>query len=130
MTLSGTSAITVTVTSADGTRMRVYRVAFERPEVELVLSPTWTALEWPGVGGDAVGVALRKAGLAHTVAAIYRRDEVAQTWLAFFPGFEGVPGLNSLATFEQGRTYWIAVTERVTWTVLPKAGLATGAAAP
>ena len=37
--LAGTSEITVTVTSADGTRTRVYRVALETPPVELALTP-------------------------------------------------------------------------------------------
>ncbi len=44
-------------------------------------------------------------------------DEATAAWRAFFPGLEGVPGLNTLTNLEQGRTYWIAVAEPVTWTV-------------
>ena len=40
----------------------------------------------------------------------------------FFPGLEDVPGLNTLALFRQGHSYWIAVAEPVTGTVAAGAG--------
>ena len=113
VTLVGTGEITVTVTSADGTRTRVYRVAFETPPVELALTPTWTAIDWPG----ADGLAIAGAGLPDTVAAVYAWDEESRSWLAHFPGLADVPGLNTLTTLSTGATYWVAVSDPATWTV-------------
>ena len=113
--LAGTREITVTVTSADGSREKTYRVALEPTVTELALSPTWTSFEWPGDDGIPVADALREGGLSNRVLVIYEWDEAAGSWKGFFPGLENVPGLNTLATFQQGSTYWIAVTEAVTW---------------
>ena len=115
--LAGLAEITVTVTSADGSRTKTYRVAFVPPVMELVLSPTWTSFEWPGGDGTAVVDALRESGISDRVLVIYEWDEAAQTWKGFFPGLEDVPGLNTLTTLQQGSTYWVAVTEPLTWTI-------------
>ena len=115
--LAGLAEITVTVTSADGSRTKTYRVAFVPPVMELVLSPTWTSFEWPGGDGTAVVDALRESGISDRVLVIYEWDEAAQTWKGFFPGLEDVPGLNTLTTLQQGITYWVAVTEPLTWTI-------------
>ena len=125
--LAGTGAITVTVTSADGSRTRVYRVAFVPPVMELVLSPTWTSFEWPGGDGTAVVDALREGGISDRVLVVYKWDEAAQSWRGFFPDLEDVPGLKTLTTLAQGKSYWIATTEPVTWTVV-KRGAALAAA--
>ena len=117
VSLQGVSAITVTVTSADGSRTRIYRVTIERPEVELELAPTWTSIEWPGAEGVTVADALRNGDIADRVVVIYEWNEAGETWRAFFPGLEGVPGLNTLTTLSRGGTYWIAVDEPLTWTV-------------
>ena len=111
--LDGISAITVTVTSADGTRTKVYRVNLALPPAELALTPVWTAIEWPGVDG----VAIAEAGLPDAVVAVYVWDETTGIWLAYFSGFGDVPGLNTLTTLTTGETYSIAVSEPVTWTV-------------
>ena len=111
------------MTSADGSRTRVYRVALEAPPVELALTPAWTAIDWPGAGG----VATAEAGLPDAVVAVYRWDEATAAWLAFFPGLEDVPGLNTLTTLSAGATYWVAVSEPVTWSVV-KRGAALAAA--
>ena len=121
--LSSVSEVTITVTSADGSRTRVYRVALEAPPVELALTPAWTAIDWPGAGG----VATAEAGLPDAVVAVYRWDEATAAWLAFFPGLEDVPGLNTLTTLSAGATYWVAVGEPVTWSVV-KRGAALAAA--
>ena len=121
--LSSVSEVTITVTSADGSRTRVYRVALEAPPVELALTPAWTAIDWPGAGG----VATAEAGLPDAVVAVYRWDEATAAWLAFFPGLEDVPGLNTLTTLSAGATYWVAVSEPVTWSVV-KRGAALAAA--
>ena len=117
VSLQGVSAIAVTVTSADGSRTRVYRVTVQRPEVELELAPTWTSIEWPGADGVSIAGALHDEDIADKVLVVYHWDEATAAWLAFFPGLEDVPGLNTLTNLEQGRTYWIAVAGPLTWTV-------------
>ena len=111
--LDGVTEITVTVTSADGSRTRVYSVTFEPTVTELALSPTWTSFEWPG----ADGVPIAEAGLPEEVVVVYTWDETAGSWLGYFPGLEDVPGLNTLASFSSGNTYWVASEEAVTWTI-------------
>ena len=111
--LDGISAITVTVTSADGSRTKVYRVTLALPPAELALTPEWTAIEWPGV--DAIAIA--EAGLPDAVVAVYVWDEESRSWLGYFPGLEDVSGLNTLTTLNTAATYWVAVTEPVTWTI-------------
>ena len=115
--LEGVTEITVTVTSADGSRTKAYRVAFQPTATEFALSPTWSSFEWPGLDGTAIVDALREGGILDRVLVIYEWDEAAQTWKGFFPGLEDVPGLNTLTTLQQGSSYWIAVTEPITWTV-------------
>ena len=128
--LEGPTEITVTVTSADGSRERVYRVTIEMPAEELELSPTWTSVEWPGVDGAAVSDALGEGGIADDVVVIYHRDETTGIWLAYFPDLVDVPGLNTLTTLTTGETYWIAVSEPVTWTVETAGGGPPGRTPP
>ncbi len=111
--LEGLTEITVTVTSADGSRKKIYRVALGQAAIELVLSPTWTSLKWPG----SDGVAIANAGLPDAVVVVHHWDKTTGTWLSYFSGLGDVPGLNTLTTLRQGRTYWMAVTELVTWAV-------------
>ena len=120
--LEGLDEITVTVTSADGSRKKVYRVAFREEVAEITLDAGWNTFVWPGPDGAAIADTLRGDGdlandVSAAVAALYGWDEEAGAWLAFFPGLGDVPGINTLATLEQGGAYWIAVTEPVTWTV-------------
>ena len=120
--LKGATEITVTVTSTDGSRTRVYRIAIERPVETIALVPTWTSFQWPGADGTPIDEALRGEGsagndISDNVTAVYQWDEAAQSWLAFFPGLEDAPGANTLATLQHGAQYWIAATELITWTV-------------
>ena len=122
--LEGDTEITVTVTSANGSRTRVYRVAIERPVGAIALVPTWTSFQWPGANGTPIDDALRGEGsagndISDKVTAVYQWDEAARSWLAFFPDpeLQTVPGLNTLTTLHAGREYWIATTESVTWIV-------------
>ncbi len=115
--LDGVTEITVTVTSADGSREETYRVTLEPTVTELALSPTWASFEWPAADGADVADALREAGIIEEVLVIYHWHEAAQRWMGVFPGLEDVPGLNTLTTFQQGSTYWIAVTEPLPWTI-------------
>jgi len=116
--LAGVTEITVTVSSADGSRMNTYRVTFEPAVVELALSPTWTSFEWPGADGTAID----EAGLPEEVIAVYAWSETTGSWLGYFPSLGDVPGLNTLAAFSSGATYWVAAEEAVTWTVPASAG--------
>ncbi len=117
VSLDRVEEITVTVISADGSRTRVYRVTVQRPEVELALAPPWTSVAWPGADGTPIVDALRDGGISDRVLVIYEWDEATAAWLAFFPGLDDVPDLNTLTNLEQGRTYWIAVDEPLIWTV-------------
>ena len=121
VTLQGVSAITVTVTSADGARTRDYRVQLEAP-VHVALEAGWNSLEWPGAEGVSVAEALEGAGLTVEILAVYWWDEEAGRWLGYFPGLEDIPGLNTLTAFNTGQTYWVAVEEPVAWTVAASAG--------
>lgn len=111
------------VTSADGTRMKVYRVQLENPEVSVALEAGWNSLEWPGSEGASITEVLEEAGLADNVVAIYRWDEAAGTWLAYFPDLRDVPGINMLRTFSAGQAYWIAAVAPATWTVAASAAV-------
>ena len=110
--LDGVNEITVTVTSADGSRTRVYRVAVGGAVTELSLGPGWTSFEWLGADGTAVD----EAGLPAAVVALYTWDEETGSWLGYFPGLDDVPGLNTLTAVSGGATYWVAAEEAVTWT--------------
>ena len=103
-------------------RRRVYRVAFKQAVAEITLDAGWNTFAWPGAEGVAIADALRGDGdlandISAAVAALYGWDGEAGAWLAFFPALGDVPGVNTLATLEQGGAYWIAVTDPVTWTV-------------
>ena len=111
--LAGVTQITVTVTSADGSRIKTYRVALEPSVIEVPFGPTWTSFEWPGPDG----VAVAEAGLPDEVTVVYTWDEATGSWLAYFPSLDDVPGLNTLTAFSSGATYWVAAEEDVTWTV-------------
>ena len=49
--LAEATEITVTVTSPDGSRTRVYRVALGSGSVELGLVSGFNKIEWPGADG-------------------------------------------------------------------------------
>ena len=117
VTLDGVEEITVTVTSADGSRTKVYRVRFEAATEEIALSPTWTLVEWGGREGADIAAALEEGGLTERVTVIYGWDEVEERWRPYFTGLQDVPGLNTLSSLRQGGRYWVAVTEPVIWTV-------------
>ncbi len=111
--LAEVAEVTVTVTSADGTRERTYRVAFEPTVTEIALGDTWTSFEWPGADGTAIA----ETALPEAVIVVYAWDETRREWLASFPGLDHVPGLNTLTAFSSGATYWVVAEEAVTWTI-------------
>ena len=116
--LDGVEEITVTVTSADGSRTKVYRVRLEAATEEIALSPTWTLVEWGGRESADIAAALEEGGLTERVIVIYGWDEVEERWRPYFPGLRDVPGLSTLSSLRQGGRYWVAVTEPVIWTVV------------
>ena len=117
VTLDGVEEITVTVTSADGSRTKVYRVRLEAATEEIALSPAWTLVKWGGSEGADIAAALEEGGLTERVIVIYGWDEVEERWRPYFPGLQDVPGLSTLSSLRQGGRYWVAVTEPVIWTV-------------
>jgi hypothetical protein len=125
VTTAGTSAdvaaarFTYTTTTATFTYTLVFR---------------WTLISWMGIDGVAISNALsgtasqvsgqsaeQVTNIASQVTAIYRWDAPNQRWQAHFPGSENVPGANDFNTFEQGRSYFIAITgpNSLTW-VIPR----------
>ena len=99
----------------------------------LELPSGWTVLEWPGNDGMGIAAALQVNGIAERVVGVFGWDETTGAWLTYTPFLEQFPGLNTLSTFEAGQTYWIAVTEPVTWRVPGEAPLqpvVTAAAVP
>ena len=102
VTISGGATITVTVTSPDGSRERVYRVHIEKTEEVVELTPTWTLVPWPGLDGVPIIEALRGAhpdlDITSHVVLIYHWDQASQTWRAFSPDLLDVPGPRGLAT--------------------------------
>ena len=109
--------ISVTVTSADRSRTKVYRVSLGQPVAKIALDAGWNSFAWPGANGTAVVDALREGGITDTAIVVYEWDEAARTWKGFFPDLEDVPGLNTLTALKRGGTYWVAVREPVTWTL-------------
>ena len=51
------------------------------------------------------------------MVVVYTWDETTGSWLGYFPGLDDVPGLNALAVFSSGTTYWVAAEGDVVWTV-------------
>ena len=113
--LQDVSEITITVTSPDGSRTRAYRVTLESPLVEFELATGFNEVEWPGADGAPIADALRD--IADRIEVAYAWDEATQTWRIYVPDLPEVPALNTLTVLEQGRTYWIAAAEPLTWAV-------------
>ena len=107
-------------------------VVHDNDGIPVELNPGWTAIEWPGIDGADIDSALRLGGVAEHVLAIYAWDESTGTWLAHFPDLE-FRDPQALSTLRYGQTYWVAVTEPVTWRVAearqPELGV-TAVAAP
>ncbi|MBE0611948.1 MAG: IPT/TIG domain-containing protein [Dehalococcoidia bacterium] len=55
-----------------------------------------------------------------SVGAIYRFNGSTQSWEAYFPGSDGVPGANNFTTLQNGTAYFIALKGggQISWTVL------------
>ncbi|MCY3694037.1 MAG: cadherin-like beta sandwich domain-containing protein [Chloroflexi bacterium] len=116
--LAGTREITVTVTSEDGSRSRVYRLNVGSIRLEIALGPPWTLLTWPGRSGIGVAEALAAGGLAGAELAVYRRDEASGEWLVFGPAGRALSGVARLEVLERGLAYWVAASAPLTWQVV------------
>jgi hypothetical protein len=101
--------------------------------IPVELPSGWTVLEWPGSDRMGIAAALQVNEIAERVVGVFGWDETTGAWLTYAPSLEQFPGLNTLSTFEAGQTYWIAVTEPVTWRVpgeAPVQPVVTAAAVP
>jgi hypothetical protein len=84
--------------------------------VEEQLDFRWNLLAWPGADAVHPGDALRGEGPASggddvldDVTAVYAWDATDQTWSAYFPRGEGIPGANDLEVLQHNVPYWFAV---------------------
>ena len=124
------AAVTITVTSEDGSRTRVYRVEIAPPppsvtNIELRPDEPTVPIEWPGLDDIAIADALRGVGdpaandISEKVSHVFTWDAETEAWLIYVtnPRAQSVPGLHTLATLQTGREYWVNVTEPVTWIV-------------
>lgn len=92
---------------------------------DLTLSGRWTLVAWPGTDDISVMYALSGDDCGNDVtsrvAVIWGFDATTQTYQAYFPDANDVPGANDLDTFTSGLGYWVALNDpssAVTWTVL------------
>ena len=121
---------TITVTSEDGSRTRVYRVEIAPPpptvtDIELRPDDPTVPITWPGLDDIAIADALRGVGdpaandISEKVSHVFTWDGDTMAWLIYVtnPRAQSVPGLSTLATLQIGREYWVNVTEPVTWIV-------------
>jgi hypothetical protein len=99
--------------------------------ISYTLQFRWTLFSWQGIDGIQISVALSGTespdnpatnNIASRVTAIFRWNATStpQKWEAHFPNAGNVPGANDFNTFEQGRSYFMAITAPgpLTWTVL------------
>ncbi len=88
------------------------------PYVTYALVPGWNIHAWWGTDGEEPGAALSGVtGWPAQVLAVYGFDPDRQEWLRYFPGMDGVPGLNTLTGLQKGEAYWISYggTEGGSW---------------
>ena len=124
------AAVTITVTSEDGSRTRVYRVEIAPPpptvtDIELRPDDPTVPITWPGLDGIPIADALRGVGdpaandIFDMVSHVFTWDSETEAWLIYVttPRAQSVPGLRTLATLQTGREYWVNVTEPLTWIV-------------
>ena len=121
----GASYVRGTFQDRDITTAESVTVSFVFGAEEIELTPAWTRVGWPGSDGIPVAEALggvdasASDDITDVVLAVYWWDEATHTWQSYFPAFEDVPGINTLATLRRGEEYWFAVREPVTWLVAP-----------
>ncbi len=128
--VTGGAEATITVTSEDGSRTRVYRVEIAPPpptvtDIELRPDEPMVPIEWPGLDGIPIADALRGVGdpaandISARVTHVVTWDSETMAWLIYVtnPRAQSVPGLDTLARLQIGREYWVNVTEPVTWIV-------------
>jgi hypothetical protein len=95
--------------------------------IDYTLNFRWSLITWFGADGIAPADALKGTGaneggtdISNDVTAVYGWQQASQTWLAYFPGGESVPGANNLTGLNNGDAYWIAIKgpASITWTVV------------
>ena len=61
----------------------------------------WNAVTWMGEDGASL------ADNSEGVNSIYQWNPANQSWDAWFPGTDGVPGANDISSLENGAVYWV-----------------------
>jgi uncharacterized protein (TIGR03437 family) len=132
---SGLSAgiVDVRVTTPNGTSANTsadnFTVTVTGETVSYTLYFRFTLLVW--TGKNNIGVLSALKGLENpdvpatndvsgSVGVVYRFNGATQTWEAYFPGADGVPGANDFTTLQNGGAYFVALKSggQLTWTTL------------
>lgn len=61
----------------------------------------WNAVTWMGEDGASL------ADNTEGVNSVYQWNPANQSWDAWFPGTDGVPGANDISSLENGAVYWV-----------------------
>ena len=123
--LTGEELLSITMSDGDMVlATRAYPLPADalerRPTAPLTeLEPGWNRIVWRGRDGIPMEEALKGSASVEGkgVTAIHTRDAETGAWLSFFPNAAASPGVNTLAAFTEGRTYWAFARERVRWTI-------------
>ena len=132
---SGLSAgvVDVRVTTPNGTSANTsadnFTVTSPTQTVSYTLYFRFTLLVWTGKNNIGVLSALKGLespdvpatnDVSGSVGVVYRFNGATQTWEAYFPGADGVPGANDFTTLQNGGAYFVALKSggQLTWTTL------------
>jgi hypothetical protein len=116
---SATSTPTATTTSTATPSATATQTPAAGPGHTYTLTFQWNLVVWAGQDGTPVSTALAaSSGIGGRVTAIFRWDSPSQTWKAYFPGSDGIPGANDFSMLNTNIPYWIAISAGapVTWT--------------
>lgn len=128
-----TGVVDVRVTTASGTSPNTsadnYTVTTTAQTVSYTLYFRFTLLVWTGKNNIGVLTALKGQenpdhpstnDVSASVGVVYRFNGATQTWEAYFPGADGVPGANDFTTLQFGMAYFVALKGggQLAWTTL------------
>ncbi len=132
---AGTPAgvVDVRVTGPGGTSLNTASDNFTNTSSAQTVTYTlyfrFTLLVWTGKNNIGALAALtgqetpdnpQTNNVSASVGAIYRFNGATQSWEAYFPGSDGVPGANNFTTLQNGTAYFIALKGggTMSWSVL------------
>jgi hypothetical protein len=125
--------VDVRVTTPNGTSANTgadnFTVTATGETVSYTLYFRFTLLVWTGKNNIGVLSALKGLespdvpatnDVSGSVGVVYRFNGATQTWEAYFPGADGVPGANDFTTLQNGGAYFVALKSggQLTWTTL------------